>query len=365
MLWLVCVSRAYPIRMTLIHTLSVSFDENSRNTQRNRRQSHVETLCYFVNFFHELLPFDPSSMWFHVFTFSASFASSFWSVEWEILAMWNDVRCLFIACCHRHRCAHATSFQHNNEWYVVPICVHMNTCATIRRCILRWQHKSIIWVLFSSFHFAFSLSLFLSSNFYLFLDARLAGTRSWRHGPSTTRHTHTHTIQRPVNSIDSRERNVKFGAHSAIANDLGERLFFAIDDNNSKNARLQIKNVQDSDGGVYRCRVDFFNSATRNSMINLTLVGMYTQCTYMFARFNFSIFHSFFFSTLYFVAALALSPSSPAQSGYRENKNEYWIEWNLFNGRLWRTLYGEFDNVAMFSIHTKYSPSIWYTEHYL
>lgn len=81
--------------------------------------------------------------------------------------------------------------------------------------------------------------------------------------------------QRPVNSIDSRERNVNFGTHSAIANDLGERLFFAIDDNNSKNARLQIKNVQDTDGGVYRCRVDFFNSATRNSRINLTLVGMY------------------------------------------------------------------------------------------
>lgn len=80
-----------------------------------------------------------------------------------------------------------------------------------------------------------------------------------------------------TNSIDSRERNVKFGAHSAIASDLGERLFFAIDDNNSKNARLQIKNVQDTDGGVYRCRVDFFNSATRNSRINLTLVGMYTS----------------------------------------------------------------------------------------
>ncbi|XP_055324550.1 B-cell receptor CD22 [Sitodiplosis mosellana] len=76
----------------------------------------------------------------------------------------------------------------------------------------------------------------------------------------------------PLYSIDSRERNVKFGTHSAIASDLGERLFFAIDDNNSKNARLQIKNVQDTDGGVYRCRVDFFNSATRNSRINLTLV---------------------------------------------------------------------------------------------
>lgn len=74
-------------------------------------------------------------------------------------------------------------------------------------------------------------------------------------------------------SLDSREKSVKFGTHSAIASDLGERLFFATD---GDNARLQIKDVQTSDGGVYRCRVDFFESATRNSRINLTLVG---KCT--------------------------------------------------------------------------------------
>lgn len=73
-------------------------------------------------------------------------------------------------------------------------------------------------------------------------------------------------------SLDSREKSVKFGTHSAIASDLGERLFFATD---GDNARLQIKDVQTSDGGVYRCRVDFFESATRNSRINLTLVGRY------------------------------------------------------------------------------------------
>lgn len=76
----------------------------------------------------------------------------------------------------------------------------------------------------------------------------------------------------PKISLDSREKNVKFGTHSAIASDLGERLFFATD---GDNARLQLKDVQTSDGGVYRCRVDFFESATRNSRINLTLVGRY------------------------------------------------------------------------------------------
>lgn len=89
-------------------------------------------------------------------------------------------------------------------------------------------------------------------------------------------------------SIDSRERNVKFGTHSTIVNDLGERLFFVIDDNSNKNARLQIKNVQDTDGGVYRCRVDFFNSATRNSRINLTLVGMCARVSPLLSGFVFS-----------------------------------------------------------------------------
>lgn len=109
-------------------------------------------------------------------------------------------------------------------------------------------------------------------------------------------HPYTHT---QTNSIDSRERNVKFGAHSAIASDLGERLFFAIDDNNSKNARLQIKNVQDTDGGVYRCRVDFFNSATRNSRINLTLVGMYTHTTYKNIRWHATFSHNLCANDLY------------------------------------------------------------------
>ncbi|XP_017035482.1 neural cell adhesion molecule 1-A isoform X5 [Drosophila kikkawai] len=75
----------------------------------------------------------------------------------------------------------------------------------------------------------------------------------------------------PLYSLDSRGGNVKVAPHAAIASDLGQRLFFSIGDN-PKDSRLQINDVKPEDGGVYRCRVDFFNSPTRNFRHNLTLV---------------------------------------------------------------------------------------------
>jgi hypothetical protein len=65
---------------------------------------------------------------------------------------------------------------------------------------------------------------------------------------------------------------LKAATHAALASDLGQRLYFSVGDS-PKDSRLQIRNVKDTDGGVYRCRVDFFNSPTRNYKVNLTLVG--------------------------------------------------------------------------------------------
>uniref|UniRef100_A0A4Y0B5I7 Ig-like domain-containing protein n=1 Tax=Anopheles funestus TaxID=62324 RepID=A0A4Y0B5I7_ANOFN len=75
----------------------------------------------------------------------------------------------------------------------------------------------------------------------------------------------------PLYSLDSRSGvAISAAQHSTIANDLGQRLFFSVGAT-PKEARLQIRNIKTSDGGVYRCRVDYFNSPTRNYRVNLTL----------------------------------------------------------------------------------------------
>ncbi|XP_062557837.1 hemicentin-1 isoform X2 [Armigeres subalbatus] len=76
----------------------------------------------------------------------------------------------------------------------------------------------------------------------------------------------------PLYSVDSRSGvSVLEGVQWATGDDLGQKLKIVITEN-LKEARLQISNINQSDCGVYRCRVDFFNSPTRNYRFNLTLV---------------------------------------------------------------------------------------------
>ncbi|KAJ8976999.1 hypothetical protein NQ317_003425, partial [Molorchus minor] len=75
----------------------------------------------------------------------------------------------------------------------------------------------------------------------------------------------------PLYSLDARGGPLDKASHLAMTDDLGGRSYFITEDEPSK-ARLRIHGVTKKDQGVFRCRVDFVNSPTRNFQVNLTLV---------------------------------------------------------------------------------------------
>lgn len=71
-------------------------------------------------------------------------------------------------------------------------------------------------------------------------------------------------------SYDTRTGNKTKAVLWSSAEELGSRAHFRAP---SQPAHLLIDDLQVTDEGIYRCRVDFRDSPTRNSRINLTVIG--------------------------------------------------------------------------------------------
>lgn len=92
-----------------------------------------------------------------------------------------------------------------------------------------------------------------------------------------------------VNSVDARERDIDFAERWSDDKVFASRAKFIHD---REPAELGVDHIREEDAGIYRCRVEFRVGQTRNSNVNLTVIGksyMYIRSKLMEIKFFFSI----------------------------------------------------------------------------
>jgi hypothetical protein len=77
-------------------------------------------------------------------------------------------------------------------------------------------------------------------------------------------------------SFDVRGNGVEIGRHWNDGVNLGARARF--ESNGIPEPVLWIEDLREEDRGIYRCRVDFRQAPTRNTRINLEVIGKVKSC---------------------------------------------------------------------------------------
>ena len=81
-----------------------------------------------------------------------------------------------------------------------------------------------------------------------------------------------------MTSYDARHGSWNLGARWSDQTEFGPRAYFQL---SSSPAELRVEDIQEAEAGIYRCRVDYRNSPTKNVKLNLTIIGEIEQtiCT--------------------------------------------------------------------------------------
>lgn len=81
-------------------------------------------------------------------------------------------------------------------------------------------------------------------------------------------------------SLDAREKPVEEAQHWSNEQALGGRAYFRT---SADPPSLIIENVKESDGGLYKCRLDFKHSPTLYHNVNLTVISKRSFLIFFFS----------------------------------------------------------------------------------